>query len=642
VGSTIQLSGRPYKVAGVLPANFDPVFESMGEPASIWAPLGYDVSLPYACRDCRHLQAIGRLRHDVSLKQATADLAGISEDLFRTYPDKYSQPGVMLIPLHENVVGATRIPLYTLLGAVFLVLMIACANVAGLVLSRTNERAHELALRTALGASHGRLVRQLLAEGIPLCLLGGAAGVFISGFLLQGVRLIAADKVPLVEKASSDWRVLAFAVGLSLVSGLFFGLAPALHYATGTPGDRLKESSRSSSGVDRQRLRSALVIANVCIALVLLLSSGLLLRSLSRLLSVDPGFDSSNLLTVNLDVAGANYRKDAQLVAFFDQVLQRIRAVPGVDAAGLTSQLPLGGNVDGYGVHPEGKLSPNPENDPSADRYSVSSDYLRTMRIPLIRGRAFSETDRADTLPVVLVNQTLAQRTWPGEDPIGKRVKVGGMDGPWRTVVGVVGDVLHAGLDAAHTNQIYLPETQFTDSGVVLVVRTSAAPLDLARGVRDAVLGVDRNQSLTKFAAMDQVVAASIAQRRFVLTLISAFAGLALLLAAIGVYGVVNYLVSLRTHEIGIRMALGARPTDILRMVLRHGMRLGLIGVGLGSLLGLGSGRLLASLLFHVSPTDPAPMAGGAVVVILMATLASYVPARRAAKSDPMVALRHE
>ena len=642
VGRTIQLSGRPYAVVGVLPANFDQVFDSFGEAASIWAPLGYDLSLPYACRDCRHLQAIGRLRPGVSIEQASADLGAISQDLYRAYPTQYAEPGVSLIPLQEKVVGQTRTPLYALLGAVLLVLMIACANVAGLLLSRTTERGREIAVRTALGASRGRLIRQLLTEGILLCFLGGALGLLFAYWSVSGLPALAGDKIPLIERVSLDWRVLAFTLGLSLFSGIFFGLVPGWHFGRTEAGETLKESARSSAGAKRQRLRSALVVTNVAIALVLLLGAGLLLRSLSRLLNVDAGFDAHNVLTANLDVAGPNFQKDLQFVAFYQQVLDRIRSLPGVESVGMTSQLPLGGNVDGYGVHVEGKLAPNPQDDPSADRYSVTPDYLRTMHIPVISGRVFTDSDRTDSQPVVLVNQTLARRMWPGEDPLGKRVKVGGLDGPWRTVVAVVGDVLHGGLDASHTNQIYLPETQFTDSDVVLVVRTTGSPANSVAAVRRALAEVDRNQPLSKFATMDQVVTKSLAQRTFTLGLLSGFAGLALLLAAVGIYGVISYLVSLRGHEIGIRMALGARPTDVLRMILRHGLRLSLIGVALGLAAGLGAGRALSSLLFRVSPSDPLAMSGGALLLLATAVLASYLPARKAAKSDPMMALRHE
>ncbi|HEY7097916.1 MAG TPA: ABC transporter permease [Terriglobales bacterium] len=642
VGKNIDLSGRSYLVVGVLPDNFAPVFDNEGEQVSIWAPLGYDVTLPQACRDCRHLRAIGRLRPGVSLDQAWADLTAISSDLFHAYPTSYSQAGVILVPLKEDLVGKVRTPLYVLLAAVLLVLLIACANVAGLLLSRATERAREMAVRTALGASRWRLLRQLLVEGLLLCLLGGATGILFGYWSVQWIRSIAGNQVPLVDTISLDARVFAFALVLSLLSGLIFGLAPGLHFGKADLGERLADGGRSSTGAKRQRLRSALVIGNVAVALVLLLGVGLLVRSLQQLLEVHTGFDAHNVLTANVDVAGPNYRKDEQFIAFYQQVLERVRALPGVETAGFTSQLPLGGNVDGYGVHVEGKVSPNPQNDPSADRYSITPDYLRAMRIPVLQGRGFNDEDRSDSLPVVLVNQSLARHMWPNEDPLGARVKVGGMDGPWRMVVGVVGDVLHAALDAAHTDQIYMPETQFTDSGVVLVVRGTIAPANLASPVRGAIAAIDRNQAVSKVATMDEVVHDSLGRRSFVLSLLAVFASLALILASVGLYGVVSQLVSQRGHEIGIRMALGAEPGVVKQMVLRQGLSLALAGLIVGIPMGLGTARALSTLLFRVSPADPFSFLTVMLLLLIIAATASYVPARRAANTNPMVVLRHE
>jgi putative ABC transport system permease protein len=642
VGTNVDLSGRSYLVIGVLPQSFAPVFDNEGERVSIWAPLGYDLSLPQSCRDCRHLRAFGRLRPGVSLQQASTDLTVISNDLFRSYPTAYSQPGVILVPLKEDLVGKVRTPLYLLLVAVLLVLFIACANVAALLLSRATERAREMAVRTALGASRWRLLRQLLIEGLLLCLLGGATGILLGYWSLQWMASIAGNQVPLVDTISLDGRVFAFALGLTLLSGLIFGIAPALHFGKADLGQRLADGSRSSTGPKRQRLRSALVIANVAVALVLLLGVGLLVRSLQKLFEVHAGFDAHNVLTAKLDVAGPNYRKDEQIVAFYQQVLDRVRALPGVESAGFTSQVPLGGNVDGFGVHVEGKLSPNPQNDPSADRYSITPDYLRAMRIPVLQGRGFSNEDRSDSLPVVLVNQSLARHMWPNEDPLGKRVKVGGMDGPYRIVVGVVGDVLHAALDAAHTDQIYLPESQFSDTGGVLVVRGTVAPANLAAPVRGAIAAIDRNQAVSKVTTMEDVVRDSVGRRSFVLSLLSIFASLALILAAVGLYGVLSHLVSQRGHEIGIRMALGAEPREVKRMVLQQGLTLALAGLVIGIPLGLGTGRALSTLLFRVSPADPVSFVGVMLLLLAIAATASYVPARRAANTNPVIALRHE
>jgi putative ABC transport system permease protein len=643
VGKQIPVNGIPYTVVGILPANFENIFVSDGEAAQIWAPLGYDLSQAWTCRTCQHLQAIGRLKTGVTELQALAEMDAISRNLMRDHPKEYSVAGVVLIPLQEQVVGKTGVALYTLLGAVLLVLLIACANVASLLLSRATQRGREMAVRSALGASRIRLIRQLLTEGVLLCLMGGALGLMLGLWGLRLLPLLGSANVPRIDAVSLDLRVLAFTFGLAMLSGILFGLAPAWQSARPDLNEALKEGGRVSVGGPRQRLRGAFVVSTVALALVLLLAAGLLLRSLGRLLNVDAGFTPQHLLTATLDVAGPKYQDDPPVMEFYSQVLDRVRAIPGVQNTALVSQLPLGGNVDEYGVHVEGKISPNPENDPSGDRYSISPDYLRTMGIPILRGRAFTEQDRKDSPLVVLVNDTLVRRMWPGEDPIGKRLRIGDPVGPWRTVVGVTGDVLQSSLDSPHALQFYLPETQwFVDNSRVLVVRTSGVPENLASAVRQAAAGVDSNAALSKIADMEQVVSASVGQRRFTLLLLSLFAAVALLLAAVGIYGVVSYFVSMRSQEIGIRMALGARPQDVLKLVLRHGLTLALSGAVAGLLIGMVSARALMSLLFQVRPADPLTLIAVSMLLVLTAALASYIPARRATKVDPMVALRYE
>jgi putative ABC transport system permease protein len=643
VGKQIPVNGMSYTVVGILPANFEKVFLSDGQASQIWAPLGYDLSQAWACRTCQHLQAIGRLKPGVSEAQAQAEMDAISHNLMRDHPTEYSVAGVVMIPLQEQVVGKTGVALYTLLGAVLLVLLIASANVASLLLSRATQRGREMAVRSALGASRVRLVRQLLTEAVLLCLMGGALGLMLGVWGLRLLPLLGSANIPRIDAVSLDLRVLGFTFGLAMLSGVLFGLAPAWQSARPDLNEALKEGGRTSVGGPRQRLRGAFVVSTVALALVLLLSAGLLLRSLGRLLSVDAGFAPQNLLTATIDIAGPKYQDDPPVINFYRQVLERVRAIPGVQNAALVSQLPLGGNLDEYGIHVEGKISRNPENDPSGDRYGISPDYLRTMGIPILRGRAFTEEDRKDSLPVVLVNDTLARRMWPGEDPIGKRVKIGGLDGPWRTVVGVTGDVLHSGLDSPHSLQFYLPETQWwVDSSRVLVVSASGLPQYLAPAVKQAVAEVDGNAALSKIASMEQVVSASVGQRRFTLLLLSLFAVVALLLAAVGIYGVVSYFVSMRCQEIGVRMALGARPQDVLKMVLRHGLMLTLSGAVVGLLAGTVSAHAMQSLLFQVRPADPVNLIAVSLLLIVTAALASYIPARRATKVDPMVALRYE
>jgi predicted permease len=643
VGKQIPVNGLPYTVVGILPANFERVFFSDNQVAQIWAPLAYDLNLPWACRTCQHLQAIGRLKPGVSEQQALAEMDAISRNLMRDHPKEYSVAGVVLIPLQEQVVGKTGVTLYTLLGAVLLVLLIACANVASLLLSRATQRGREMAVRSALGASRIRLIRQLLTEGVLLCLMGGTLGLAFGLWGLRLLPLLGSTNIPRIDAVSLDLRVLAFTFGLAMLSGILFGLAPAWQSAHPDINEALKEGGRTSVGGPRQRLRGAFVVSTVALALVLLLAAGLLLRSLGRLLNVDAGIVTHNLLTASIDIAGPKYQEDPPVLEFYRQVLERVRAVPGVENVAIVSQLPLGGNLDEYSIHVEGKMSPNPENDPTGDRYTISPDYLRTMGVPLLRGRTFTEQDRKDSPAVVLVNDTTARRMWPNQDPIGKRLKVGGLDGPWRSVVGVTGDVLHSGLDSPHSLQFYLPETQWwVDSSMVLVVRTFGLPQDVTSAVKQAVAKVDSNAALSKVAGTEQVVGASVGQRRFTLLLLSLFAAVALLLAAVGIYGVVSYFVSMRRQEIGIRMALGARPQDVLHLVLRHGLTLALSGAVAGLLLGTLSARALVSLLFQVRPADPLTLIAVSLLLVLTAALASYIPARRATQVDPMVALRYE
>jgi len=643
VGKSIAMNGVTYKVVGVLPSNFDPVFVSDGKAVEVFGPLAYDTSLPWACRTCRHLQAIGRLKSGVTEQNAMAEMNTLSQRLFRDHPTEYSGPGVSLIPLQEHVVCKSRVALYTLLISVLAVLLIACGNVTSLLLSRATERSREIAVRSALGAGRLRLIRQMLTEGLLLSLVSGVLGVMLGSAALRLLPLFGSAALPRTEGISLDVRVLSFSLALSLLASLFCALAPALHSTRLASEDGLKEETRTSAGTTRQRLRSILVTSNVAFALVLLLSVGLLLRSFGHLLSVDAGFDPHKVLTAQIDVVGPQYKDEIAILQFFENALHKVRALPGVEDAAVISQLPLGGNLDAYGIHVEGKVSPNPENDPSGDRYSISPSYLHVMGIPVLRGRSFTVQDRKDSLPVVLVNESLARSKWPGEDPIGKRLKVGGLDGPWKTVVGVVGDVLHSGLDAPHSLQFYVPESQWPgDNSMVMVMRTSVGPQTLIADAKHAVASVSSNAAFSKPVDMEQVMSASLAPRRFTMWLLGVFALVALTLATVGIYGIVSYFVSSRRREIGVRMALGAAPKDVVQMVLRRGLALASSGVAIGLALGLMAGRVLASMLFRVHPTDIVTFSCVSVLLVVAAMLASYLPARRAAKVDPMVALRYE
>ena len=654
VGKQIPINGVSYLVTGVLPPDFESVFSlNSYKPAEIWASLGYNSTQPWACRTCHHLRAIALVKANVTLDQVRSEMNSISNSLLLEYPKEYSAAGVIVTPLQEEIVGKVRPALLALLGAVGFVLLIACANVASLLLGMAAKRAREIAIRAALGCSRARLVRQLLTESVLLALLGGTAGLAVAIWGIDFLISLAPSNLPRLDQIHLDAHVLGYTLGLCLLTGMIFGMAPALQVFRLDANAALKEGGRQVAGVERHVLRGALVVSDVALAIVLLAGAGLLLRSVGRLLDVDPGFDARHLLTMEFNITSGPYREDVPckegpcraVQNFYQQTLERIQAIPGVESAATVSQLPLGGNMDMYGMHVEGKVAPNPEDDPSADRYGISLDYLRTMRIPVLRGRSFNQQDGPDSPPAVLINQTFARRIWGSEDPLGKRIQMGGFGptgGPLRTVVGIVGDVRHAGLDAPRTMQIYLPQSQWLDSDVTLVVRASGDAAALAGSVRNAAWSVDRNQPITNLATMGQVVAKSMGERRFTMLLFTVFAVIALALAAIGLYGVLAYSVSRRTNEIGLRIAIGAQRKDIFRLVVGQGLFLTALGIAIGVAAALGLTRFLASQLFGVTPTDPVTFAGVPALLAAVALLACYLPARRATRVDPMVALRYE
>jgi putative ABC transport system permease protein len=642
IGKSVELGARAYTVVGVLPADFPSVLSfDPRKPADIYTPLAYDATLPYACRDCRHLRAIARLRDGLPIAEAEAEMNQISANLFREYPTAYSASGVTLTPLKDYLVGGVKTALWILLGAVGFVLLIACVNVANLLLAWAARRQREVALRAALGARRARMVRQFLTESLLLSLLGGAFGLFLAWGGVAVLRLLGLANLPRLQNVQIDAWTFAFTFSISLVTGLVFGLLPAFRASRLDLNEALKETGKSTPGKERHRLRSVLVFADVALALLLLTGAGLMMKSFVRLLEVNPGFDPSHTLTLTLSLWGPK-SADELAIAFFDQVLERVQALPGVQSAGIVSQLPLGGNLDMYGVHVEGKSLANPEEDPSADRYSVTPGYLRAMHIPLLGGREFDERDVRTSPMVALVNESMARQFWPGEDPIGKRFRMGDTKGPWKTVVGVVGDVLHKGLDAPHSIQVYLPNTQFTDSMVVLVVRTSNDPRSLAAAVRSAIAVLDPQVPISEVATMDEVVSASVANQRFGALLFLLFGAIALVLTAVGIYGVISYGVTQRTHEIGIRLALGAGRREVLSMVVSEALEPALLGAALGLSAAFGLTRLLTRLLYNVKPSDPLVFAGVLLLLIGVALLASYIPARRATRVDPIVALRYE
>jgi len=643
IGKPMVLSGQTFTIVGVMPQGFeDYLAANFYKPADIWGPLGYDVSQRFACRTCQHLKVMGRLKAGVSPEQATTEMTAIHEAIRRENPKTYQSPGVGVKRLQDQFTGPVRPALYLLLVAVGFVLLIACANVANLLLARAAHRSKEIAVRLALGASRWRIIRQLLTESLSLSLIGASVGLL---FAMWGTELLvnlSPATMLKLQDVRTDGRVLGFTLLVSLVTGVLFGLFPALQSARADVQLALKEAGDRTQSGRQNRLRSLLVVSEIALALVLLVGAGLLVRSFIRILNVAPGFEQRSLLTMMVPAVGTKYQQDESVVAFYQSVLDRVKTLPGVEAAGIVSNLPFGGNGDRVGFHIEEKPLANPAEAPSAERYGISPEYLRAMGIPVLRGRSFSDEDTAGKPLVVLIGATLAKRYWPNEDPIGKRVRLGDSTGPLRTIVGIVGDVDHQGLDAPPDIQVYTPQAQFTDSFMQLVVRTKVDPASLTAAVRNEIRAVDADIPVYQIATMRQLVSSSVAQRRFTLVLIAAFAAIALLMSAIGIYGVMSYAVSQRTQEIGIRVALGAQTRDVLKLVLNRGMALAGAGVAVGLAGAFALTRLMEGMLFGIRATDPLTFAGVALLLILVALLACYIPARRATRVDPMVALRYE
>ncbi len=645
LGRVIRLSETGFTVLGVLPAGFRSlkIPGSSGAP-EIFMPLGYDLTLPYACRDCQHLHLIARIKANVPINQAHAELKTIMAGLVRQYPASYP-PGATaaLEPLHHHVVGRASVALWTLLGAVGFVLLIACANVANLMLARAVGRAKEIALRAALGAGRWRLVRQLLTESLLLALAGGLAGLLLASWCTSALAALGPKEIPRVHEVHMDAAVLLAGLAASLLTGLLFGLVPALRASRVDWNDTLKDLSKTTAGRTHSGLRNLLVSAEMALAFLLVVGAALLGKSFVHLLNVDPGYDPHNVLTISTYVYGENYKKPEAELGYYNQVMQKLRATPGIESVAMTSELPLA-DFDRRGFHIRDRRPRFASEVPSADTYSVTSDYFRVMKIPLKRGRLFTEADGPTAPKVAIISETCARQQFPGDTAIGKQIQLGGRDDakPWATIVGVVGDVHQYGLEIKPDIAAYIVQSQDLSFGYSLIARTSIDPGRMEQTVRAAFLAVDPTQPVFRFQTMESYLASSLAQRRFTLSLIALFGALALALAAVGIYGVVAYAVTLRTREVGIRMALGAERRDVLVMVLRTGAGLTGAGLAAGFLASLVLTRLLASLLFEVRAIDLATSAVVAAVVSIVALAASYIPARRAAGVDPIVALRYE
>jgi predicted permease len=646
VGKQLMVSSRSTTVLGVLPQGFKfPLYTGRTEYVQ---PLAPSVGEYLNRRSAYFLHVVGRVRPGTTLKQAETEMRAIGERLEQQNPDEGFRLGAMIVPLHEDVVGRVRSSLLVLLGAVGVVLLIACANVANLLLARAAARHKEIAIRRALGAGRLRVLRQLLTESLLLSLLGGSLGLLIA---MWGVDLLVASSpldIPRLKDVGLDARVLGFTLLASTLTGIIFGLAPAMQASKIDLNDALKEGGRGSTeSLARNRMRSLLVVTEIALSLVLLISAGLLIRSFMRLRDVDPGFNSKNVLTTTLSPNRVKYAEADQQKNFFRDVLERVRSLPGVEAAGLVNPLPLNGNTSSVTFTVEGRPT-TPGKQFSSNRRMISPDYFRAMSIPLIRGRALDARDVKDSPLVIVINETFARRFFPGEDPLGKRIILGAHpvenpNPPPYEVVGVVGDVRHEGLDMEAGPEYYLSYQQSPTRRMDLVVRTRAdSASSVAASLRSAIKEVDREQYIPAVGTMDELLAESFAQRRFNMMLLGIFAALALVLAAVGIYGVMSYSVTRRTHEIGIRIALGAQGSDVLRMVVGQGMTLALIGIGLGLAASFTVTRIMASLLFGVSPTDAVTFFAVSIFLAGIALLACLIPAHRATRVDPMVALRYE
>ncbi len=645
VGKRTQLNSRVFQVIGVLPPWFRPLRIRMDAVApELYAPLGYSLELPFACRGCQHLHAIGRLKPAISPEAAEAELTGILGDLIREHPRDYdSKATARVLALREDITGDARTPLWILFGAVGFVLLIACANLANLLLARATGRSREIALRAALGAQRNRLLRQLLTESLLLALIGGAAGVLLA---LWGTSLLVAigpKEIPRLDEIQINLPVLAFTLAAALATGFLFGLAPSVRAVRVNLNDALKDAGRSTDTGSRHGLRSVLVASELALAFVLIVGAALLGKSFLRLLDVDPGFDARNVLTMGTYVWGDRYQKAEAELNLYRQAMERIRALPGVKSTAMVSTLPFT-SFDRRGFHVQDRPLANPSEGPSVDFYNVTPSYFDAMKIPLKRGRLFTEADHRGTPPVGLLSESCARAQFPNEDPIGKQVQFGGRDEkqPWITVVGIVGDVRQYSLHEAPSMQAYTLQAQDNSFGYTIVVRTASDPLRFKRGVREAYWSVDKTQPVFNVQPLESYLSASLAQRRFTLTLLGIFGAIGLLMAGVGTYGVISYAVSQRTRELDIRMALGAKGGDALWLVMRQGLLLATCGLAVGYLASLALTQLIVGLLYEVSPIDLSASLGVAVLLAGVALVASYLPARRATKVDPMVALRYE
>jgi predicted permease len=631
-------------VVGIMPEGFRGISDS----AELWLPMMMTSAVrtpgDLQIRDQRWLSAVARLKPGVSSQQAQTEMETIARRLEQTYPNTNANRGALVTPLHEQLFGNMQLMLGILLGAVGCVLLVACANVANLLLQRAAMRRKETAIRLALGATPGRVMRQLLTESLLLALSGGVLGVAVAMWSADFLVALSPITFPSFVKLNLDARVLGFSLLISVLTGVLFGLAPALQASRPALNEVLKDGGRGTSGgLGRSRLLSSLVVSEIALALVLLVGAGLMIRSLQRLQAVNPGFDSDRLLTMRFSLPAQKYPR-AQVGVFNQELRERLRALPGVQAAALSSDLPLSGDTSAGPIELEGQAAAPADSEIRMYRHRVTPEFFATLGISFLKGRDFSADDHAQAPGAVIISEALARRYWPGEDPIGKRLREDGSDNPWFSVVGVVADVKYRGLpqNPNADPDVYFPLLQRPSNNLSLAVRTETDPASLTAAIRSELQKLDPNLPIYGVTTMGQQVTRQTTQARFSTWLLGIFGALALLLSAVGIYSVMAYAVEQRTHEVGIRMALGARAGDVLKLVIRQGMRLALLGVALGVGAALALTQLMKGLLFGVAAADPLTYAGIAFLLTAVALLACWIPARRATRVDPLVALRYE
>ena len=641
VGKTVSLNSRSYTIVGVMGPDFQPLPPSLVFPTGqFYRPIAekYDNDE----RNARHVRAVGRLKPGVTVDQASVDIATIASRLEQEHPTTNKNYGAQVVSITDDTVGGLSRTLWLVFGAVIFVLLVSCANVANLLLARATARYKEITIRAAIGAGRRRLMQQLLTESLILALLGGGVGLLLAVWGTKAIGSLASRINPVFDNIAIDTRTVLFTFSASILTGIVFGLVPALQISKPNLAGWLKEGRSSGGSASRNRFRGALVVAEVALTLVLLVCAGLLIRTVARLRSVDVGFNANNVLTMNIGLPNAKYPKPENVVAFFKEATERIATLPGVKAAGITSVLPLSDNFDGRGLVVEDYPKPEGE-EISVDLYVVTPGYLTAMEIPLQHGRAIADQDSGQSAKVALINQRMAEQLWPNQDPVGRRIRFSGnTNSPWRTIVGVVRDVSQYSLDKEPPMQIYVPHSQFPTTFDNIVVKTEGDPYSVLGAVRREILAIDKDQAVYNVVTLEELHRDSLSLRRFLMLLLIVFAGLTLVLAAVGIYGVMSYAVTQRTQEIGIRIALGARPNDVLKLVVKGGIALALSGVGIGVVIAFGLTRLLEALLFGVTPTDALTFVIGSLAIVAVAGFACYIPARRATKVDPLMAMRDE